>query len=44
MRLSARFEHSLLAVETEQDVHCMLELTARRRPAPTRARRSTWRS
>jgi len=28
MRLSARFEHSLLAVETEQDVHCMLELTS----------------
>jgi Ca-activated chloride channel family protein len=28
MQLSARFEHSLLAVETEQDVHCMLELTS----------------
>lgn len=32
MHLSARFEHSLLAVETEHDVHCMLEITSP--PAP----------
>ena len=28
MHLSARFEHSLLAVESEHDVHCMLEITS----------------
>ncbi|MGH2590283.1 MAG: vWA domain-containing protein, partial [Actinomycetota bacterium] len=33
MQLHARFEHSLLAVETEHDVHCMLELTAPPAPA-----------
>jgi Ca-activated chloride channel family protein len=32
MQLSARFEHSLLAVESEHDVHCMLEITSP--PAP----------
>jgi len=33
MKIDARFEHQLLAVETEHRVHCMLELTAP--PAPT---------
>ncbi len=28
MHLSARFEHALLAVESEHDVHCMLEITS----------------
>jgi len=32
MKIDARFEHQLLAVETEHRVHCMLELTAP--PAP----------
>jgi Ca-activated chloride channel family protein len=38
MQLSARFEHSLLAVETEHDVHCMLEITSP--PAPNSATRT----
>lgn len=38
MKLSARFEHSLLAVETEHDVHCMLEITSP--PAPNSAART----
>src|SRR3989304_2897406 len=35
MKIDARFEHQLLAVETEHRVHCMLELTA---PLAPRAR------
>jgi len=38
MEVHARFEHQLLAVETEHRVHCMLELTAP--PAPTGRLRS----
>lgn len=33
MKIDARFEHQLLAVETEHRVHCMLELTAPPAPA-----------
>lgn len=33
MKVHARFEHQLLAVETEHRVHCMLELTAPPPPA-----------
>ena len=44
MRASVRFDHELLAVEHEHDVHCMLELLAPPAPAqvsrrPLRARR-----
>lgn len=33
MKVNARFEHQLLAVESEHQVHCMLELTAPPAPA-----------
>ncbi len=39
MKIDARFEHQLLAVETEHQVHCMLELTAP--PAPAGRTRPT---
>jgi hypothetical protein len=44
MQASVRLEHELLAVESERDVWCMLELVAPPHPKPSSASRSRSRS